>query len=85
MPKTPATRLNMSDTEFKVPTSKSPAIERVLEAVSQTLANTRSQAFEHKTCVLCGKEAGTFTDARSQSEYLISGMCQTCQDRIFDK
>ena len=51
MPKTPATRLNMSDTEFKVPTSKSPAIERVLEAVSQTLANTRSQAFEHKTCV----------------------------------
>ena len=85
MPKTPAKRLDMSDTRFKVPTSKSPAIEKVLEAISQGLANTRSQAFEHKTCVLCGKDAGTFTDARSQSEYLISGMCQTCQDRIFDK
>jgi hypothetical protein len=75
----------MPDIKSVITDSKNPAIEKVLEAFSQTLANTRSQAFKHKTCVICGKEANKFTSAKSQSEYLISGMCQPCQDRIWDK
>ncbi len=66
-------------------TPKDPRIEAVLESVSKTLANTRSQAFEHKTCVTCGKDVGTFKNSQSQTEYLISGLCQVCQDRIFDE
>jgi len=34
-------------------------------------------------CVLCHKEAKSFKDDLSKKEYLISGMCQECQDNVF--
>lgn len=34
-------------------------------------------------CATCGGEAGEFTDALSEKEYKISGMCQNCQDKTF--
>lgn len=34
-------------------------------------------------CVFCGKPATTFKDERSQREYNISGLCQSCQDETF--
>ena len=31
----------------------------------------------------CGEDAKEFRDPRSQKEYLISGLCQKCQDKVF--
>lgn len=35
-------------------------------------------------CATCGKHVGEFKDRLSKKEYSISGMCQVCQDRIFN-
>jgi hypothetical protein len=35
-------------------------------------------------CPTCGGEANEFDDGLSLREYRISGMCQGCQDGIFD-
>ena len=37
-------------------------------------------------CPLCGKKIkdAEFKDELSAKEYQISGMCQTCQDKIFE-
>jgi hypothetical protein len=35
-------------------------------------------------CVTCGGSVGEFRDALSRKEYGISGMCQKCQDSVFD-
>jgi DNA-directed RNA polymerase subunit RPC12/RpoP len=34
-------------------------------------------------CTTCGSEVTGFDDALSQKEFGISGMCQTCQDKVF--
>jgi len=36
-------------------------------------------------CPTCGEPTGAFTDALSYKEFLISGMCQECQDSVFGK
>ena len=38
-------------------------------------------------CPLCGKDIGlgACKDELSEKEYLISGMCQECQDGVFDE
>lgn len=36
------------------------------------------------TCPTCGEAITTFRDALSEKEFHISGMCQTCQDLVFD-
>jgi len=36
-------------------------------------------------CVSCGSGKGVFRDDLSWTEYMISGMCQKCQDSVFDK
>jgi len=41
------------------------------------------QSIHQNTCVLCQSEATLFKDALSKKEFAISGMCQTCQDKVF--
>ena len=36
------------------------------------------------TCPTCGKDISGFRDSLSRREYSISGMCQECQDSVFD-
>jgi hypothetical protein len=36
------------------------------------------------TCILCGERAVLFRSASSQLEYSVSGLCQECQDRLFE-
>jgi len=36
-------------------------------------------------CPSCKQPVGTFRDELSRREYGISGFCQACQDRTFDK
>lgn len=34
-------------------------------------------------CVKCGEPATTFRDAASRVEYMVSALCQHCQDEIY--
>jgi len=62
---------------------KSDVIENILEEFSKRIGTPRSVAFKTSTCVTCGGEANDFRDAVSKKEYALSGMCQTCQDKIW--
>lgn len=44
---------------------------------------TRTEADEKGVCVSCGKKPESFRDKRSEKEFAITGMCQTCQDGLF--
>lgn len=43
------------------------------------------EAVENNLCPLCKKQIDTsaFRDRTSRAEYAISGMCQSCQDKVF--
>lgn len=62
------------------PSKKSPAIESVLEAVFG-----RSSAITANVCVSCEQNVTgeSMRDKLSWQEYTISGLCQSCQDKVF--
>jgi hypothetical protein len=64
---------------------KSSEIEEFLNqfAVS-AFGRSRTGSLAGKICVTCGELAEEFKDKLSEKEYKISGMCQKCQDSIFD-
>lgn len=37
-----------------------------------------------KDCILCGNHVDSLRDQLSIKEFVISGMCQRCQDEMFD-
>lgn len=43
----------------------------------------RREAIYRNKCVHCDKPAVEFKDTVSITEYTISGLCQSCQDRTF--
>jgi len=65
------------------PSDKWPVIEMFLEAMAG-----RTTAITNHLClpepIGCGKPIGPFRDNLSLKEYRISGLCQECQDKIFD-
>ena len=65
------------------PSQKSPQITEFLERFAG-----RSSAIEGNVCVNppigCGGPATEFRDELSAKEYTISGLCQNCQNEIFD-
>ena len=63
---------------------KSEVIESMLERVSSMIGTPRSLAFKEGICVLCTGPATDFRDTVSEREYQLSGMCQTCQDEMFE-
>lgn len=42
------------------------------------------EAVETKRCAICGYSAKAFTDELSSREYRLSGLCQICQDEVFN-
>jgi len=64
------------------PSQKSPQIENLLENI---FGVNRRQTIESDTCVSCKGEAKKFRDEISRREYSISGLCQSCQDLIFNE
>ena len=58
---------------------KSPEIKEFLEAVFG-----RSSSIENQVCTSCGESAKDFQDKMSRREYSISGLCQQCQDEVFN-
>ena len=64
---------------------KSPEMVKVLDTLSlQMFGKSRSEAIRQNICVSCGGEAGGFVDIKSKREFAISGLCQSCQDSLFD-
>lgn len=43
----------------------------------------RVKIIKKDVCVMCAKPATEFRDDVSKKEYVISGLCQRCQDEIF--
>ena len=56
-----------------------------MEAYLHTLQPTRSTAMAQGKCVVCGGDASEFKDDISAKEYTISGLCQQCQDEVFEE
>ena len=52
-------------------------------AAQQLFGKDRKKTIQSKHCLGCGNGVIGFSDRESKSEYLISGMCQECQDEIF--
>lgn len=61
-------------------TYKAPVIDAFLKSF---IGKDRVKTITSNKCVTCMGDADTFTDDLSKREYAISGMCQTCQDKIF--
>ena len=45
---------------------------------------SRTLAMAGRQCVACGAAVKQLRDALSEREYTISGMCQECQDSVFN-
>ena len=65
-------------------TEKNPAINAAINALT---GDNREATIALELCVKppfgCGQPIEGFTDALSEKEYRISGMCQKCQDGFF--
>lgn len=61
------------------PSRKSPGMESLLEGLFG-----RTTAIENNRCTMCPEDASVLRDDLSRKEYTISGMCQACQDRVFN-
>lgn len=59
--------------------NKSP---QVIQAIEDLFPGT-SNKIKNKVCPACDNPVGEFKDDLSIREYLISGMCQACQDDVF--
>lgn len=56
----------------------------VKESMSRNLfGRSRTKSIVNAVCVACGGDATKFSDRLSKQEYLISGLCQKCQDKVF--
>lgn len=60
--------------------NKSYAIKQIIEEVFPGTAKNLAE----KRCPVCKAPITGFKDALSEKEYSISGMCQKCQDSIFE-
>ena len=64
---------------------KSPQIQEVIDNLSlNSFGRKTSTALAQNICVDCGEETKEFKDELSKKEYLITGLCQKCQDYVFD-
>ncbi len=61
--------------------NKSPVMKDFIER----LFPGTQKAIDEGLCPCCHKPIGEFRDALSRREYMISGMCQKCQDVYFDE
>ena len=65
------------------PTDKSPEIDKLLQIVAGG-GCPRRQAIHEGFCMMCKGPAIEFKDDLSRREFAISGLCQKCQDSIFE-
>lgn len=63
------------------PTKKLAVLDLMLSSIT---GKSREIQIASKLCMVCDGDADTFRDELSIKEYSISGMCQQCQDSVFD-
>lgn len=65
------------------PTEKKEAMEKTINNLTGI---DRRKHIKNDECTTCGKvvDPGGFKDEASRKEFTISGMCQKCQDKIFE-
>ena len=64
---------------------KHPAIKVMIDQSSTALyGRPTSGALALGICVSCGEEASFFHSVIAKAEYQISGLCERCQDEIFN-
>ena len=56
--------------------------EEMKNAIEAVFPGTRKAILQNK-CPCCKADIGPFRDALSRQEYVISGMCQACQDSVW--
>lgn len=61
--------------------------EKLLDAIGKIaeFSQTRLEAAKSNTCVACGRPAIEFRDELSIREWMISHLCQDCQDDLFEE
>lgn len=63
------------------PSIKSDAME---DNISMVFKVDRRESIIARVCTTCLGEVVDFKDDLSEKEYTISGICQSCQDSVFD-
>ena len=64
---------------------KHPAIKFLIDQNATAIyGRPTSGALALNICVSCTEDASSFTSEVSKREYHISGLCQSCQDEIFN-
>ncbi len=67
--------------KLNIAKKKSESVDTML----QNLLNlNRKEVIKYGMCAMCKKSAHEFNDEISIKEYRISGLCQSCQDTIFN-
>lgn len=68
------------------PSDKDPTIENFLNSFTRgVFGRERTQSISDDVfCTFCGEPATEFEDVLSRKEFAISGMCQKCQNKVFD-
>ena len=69
------------------PSEKHPTLSKILDDLTETFFGNlpRSKSIQVDVCVSCNGKATAFKDKLSLKEFSISGLCQDCQDSVFDK
>ena len=66
--------------------TKKTIMEEILDDVAEKLfGRKRTDSIATQKCVVCGGPATEFRDELSRREYQISGLCQKCQDEIWER
>lgn len=68
-------------TEYKCPV---PDVSNIQKRIADVLYPNRIPKMKAHVCVICNGKVEGFRDELSEKEFLISGMCQLCQDKIFN-
>lgn len=64
--------------------TKAQRVEDILESLAiYAFGRSRAISFRSHVCVCCGTTELVFRDKLSEQEYLLTGMCQKCQDIAF--
>jgi hypothetical protein len=67
------------------PAWKADGVRDMLDNMTNALyGRSASDSIKADVCVSCRKPAVEFTDELSRREFAISGLCQKCQDFIFN-
>lgn len=66
--------------------SRSPELQKFVDGLLESNGKpSMEQSRKAKVCSWCQKPIDGFRDALSYKEYRISGMCQVCQDAVFNE